>query len=294
MIHSFLRSIGFSQMQENADLYSLLDEAIRHSDGRMSDCDSYGNEVVCFTRHIAEDMGICVFGSFSEDDRLRMEYYFPFFRGSSITTNELVEVERHADSESFFGICDELKMGIPLIFYVNNVADVLRELRRGGQDVFSENAVLSGLACSGKILLPIMKTKKLADIKQKSSKQRRELMMQARDGDQSAMENLTLSDMDLYASVTRRAMKEDVLSIVESSIIPYGVESDQYTVIGEILNFYMVTNTISRENVWVLTLLCNDMKFDVCINERDLLGEPAVGRRFKGRVWMQGHLNFGY
>jgi len=139
-----------------------------------------------------------------------------------------------------------------------------------------------------------MKTKKLADIKQRSSKQRRELMMQARDGDQSAMENLTLSDMDLYASVTRRALKEDVLSIVESSIIPYGVESDQYTVIGEILNFYMVTNTISRENVWVLTLLCNDMKFDVCINERDLLGEPAVGRRFKGRVWMQGHLNFGY
>ena len=29
---------------------------------------------------------------------------------------------------------------------------------------------------------------------------------------------------------------------------------------------------------------------DVCINEKDLLGEPAIGRRFRGNVWMQGNL----
>ena len=47
-----------------------------------------------------------------------------------------------------------------------------------------------------------------------------------------------MNDMDLYSSLSRRIMKEDVLSIVESSFIPYGIESDQYVVIGEILNFY--------------------------------------------------------
>jgi hypothetical protein len=30
------------------------------------------------------------------------------------------------------------------------------------------------------------------------------------------------------------------------------------------------------------------MEFDLTINEKDLLGEPEVGRRFKGNVWMQG------
>ena len=28
------------------------------------------------------------------------------------------------------------------------------------------------------------------------------------------------------------------------------------------------------------------------INDKDLFGEPAPGRRFKGVVWMQGVINF--
>ena len=33
---------------------------------------------------------------------------------------------------------------------------------------------------------------------------------------------------------------------------------------------------------------CNDIVFCVTINKDDLLGEPIVGRRFKGSIWMQG------
>ena len=32
--------------------------------------------------------------------------------------------------------------------------------------------------------------------------------------------------------------------------------------------------------------------FNVCINSQDLLGEPEIGRRFKGQIWLQGTLNF--
>ena len=35
----------------------------------------------------------------------------------------------------------------------------------------------------------------------------------------------------------------------------------------------------------------HDLKFMVCINSKDLLGEPQPGRRFKGQIWMQGTLN---
>ena len=34
----------------------------------------------------------------------------------------------------------------------------------------------------------------------------------------------------------------------------------------------------------ILTVLCNGMQFDVCINRADLGGEPEAGRRFKGGV----------
>ena len=41
-----------------------------------------------------------------------------------------------------------------------------------------------------------------------------------------------------------------------------------------------------------MTLECNNMAFRMAINEADLLGEPAVGRRFKGQVWLQGRVQF--
>ncbi len=41
-----------------------------------------------------------------------------------------------------------------------------------------------------------------------------------------------------------------------------------------------------------LQLNCNEAVFHVCINEADLIGVPAIGRRFKGEVWMQGEMEF--
>ena len=52
-------------------------------------------------------------------------------------------------------------------------------------------------------------------------------------------------------------------------------------------------NYIKRgDKICLLTLDCNDLIYDVCINEKDLLGEPAIGRRFKGVIWMQGKVNY--
>jgi hypothetical protein len=83
-----------------------------------------------------------------------------------------------------------------------------------------------------------------------------------------------------------------VLSIVESSFMPCGVECDQYSVIGEILGIERQTNVFTGENMCLLRLSCNDIVFDLVINEADLVGEPALGRRFKGNVWLQGEVQF--
>ena len=74
--------------------------------------------------------------------------------------------------------------------------------------------------------------------------------------------------------------------------MPYGVECDHYNVLGEILNIEMVENSMTRERVYILTIESHDLIFEVCINQKDLLGEPAVGRRFKGIVWLQGNVSF--
>ena len=74
--------------------------------------------------------------------------------------------------------------------------------------------------------------------------------------------------------------------------MPCGVECDQYSVIGNILDVEVKQNRITKEDVYCLKLDCNDVTFTVAINKKDLLGEPRVGRRFKGQIWMQGTLDF--
>ena len=54
----------------------------------------------------------------------------------------------------------------------------------------------------------------------------------------------------------------------------------------------MYHNYITDEEIYVMTLNLNDLKFEICINKNDVLGEPMVGRRFKGTIILQGKVEF--
>ena len=98
--------------------------------------------------------------------------------------------------------------------------------------------------------------------------------------------------MDTYTAISKKIQKEDVFSLVDTSFMPYGVECDHYSILAEIIDYSKIKNKITGEKIYLMTLNCNDMIFDMCINQDDLYGEPAVGRRFKGIIWMQGYINF--
>ena len=121
---------------------------------------------------------------------------------------------------------------------------------------------------------------------------RRKLISEARMGDEAAIESLTIEDLDTYTKISRRIHKEDVFSIVDSSFMPYGVECDQYSIIGEIKDVSECKNRLSGERIYVLAVDCNDFELSVGINADDLMGEPQVGRRFKGAIWLLGRVNF--
>ena len=81
-----------------------------------------------------------------------------------------------------------------------------------------------------------------------------------------------------------------MFSIVETSFIPYGSESDLYTVLGNILSSRQIKNSETGELIWILKIVCNDIPMEVAINAEDLMGFPSPGMRFKGVIWMQGEL----
>lgn len=292
MIHSFLGAVGFRGLKRTTDLYDILEDIINYPDTQHAEQDSNGNTFVECKKMFGDDFGIAVCGDYTDNNEFHMEYYYPFLIGNGITTDECIEVERHSEKESYAGICDDMRLGVTLIFYVQNCTEVLREKKLHGRFCNGVNATLSGLASYGKVLLPIQKTEEQVKQREKSAENRIRLIAEAREGNQKAMEHLTLQDMDVYSSISKRILKEDILSIVETSFMPFGIQSDQYSIIGEIIDCSKQKNHFTEECVWILTLNCNDLIFDICINGKDLLGEPEIGRRFKGRIWMQGNVNY--
>ena len=61
---------------------------------------------------------------------------------------------------------------------------------------------------------------------------------------------------------------------------------------GDILSVEEVYNQLTGEQLYQIQIECNDVLIDLCMNAEDLLGEPAVGRRFRGNIWLQGHLDY--
>ena len=72
--------------------------------------------------------------------------------------------------------------------------------------------------------------------------------------------------------------------------MPCGVECDHYMVLGNILRVTEVKNEFTDEIIYNLLLEANDIVLNVGINKLDLQGEPAVGRRFRGEVGLQGYV----
>ena len=62
--------------------------------------------------------------------------------------------------------------------------------------------------------------------------------------------------------------------------------------IGESLDYRITKNEQSKEEVYIMKIDTNGLVYDICINKEDLLGEPEIGRRFKGSIWMQGRINY--
>ena len=283
-MHKFLRAIGFSDITKK-DLDILIEEIKERPELMKVTTDSEGNEFGEFSREFAPNMGIIVRGNYLEDDSFEVEYYTPYFLGSQVTTQEPIDIEKHSEKESYAGVCDDPRIGVTLIFYLQNVADYLSERKAHSSDV-NGGALLAGLSVDGKILLP--EVKKAVKAGRPNQKDRSQLISEARDGDEDAIESLTLEDMDTYSMLSKRVMNEDILTIVSSCFMPYGIESDQYSVLAEIVDLLEIENSLTSDTIYCMKLKCNDMVFDVCINKKDLMGEPEIGRRFKGSIWMQG------
>ena len=290
-MHSYLRSVGFSDISKK-EMKEIINEIVRDYDEKMIVDEDNHRLFAEISKSFGYDCGITVCGEYDENDEFQEEYYFPYFRGTGITTREDVIVERRSEKECFSGACDDVRIGVTLIFYLANAGKYLSEKYKNSIDDKRTTVTLSGLSTEGKILLPIRKNMEQIERDHQVTRKREQLIHEARNGNEEAMENLTMEDMDTYSMISRRIANEDVFSIVDSYFMPYGMECDRYNVMGEIEELVETKNELTGEKLYQMTINCNELQFDICMNKQDLMGEPQVGRRFKGVIWLQGNLNF--
>lgn len=288
-MHKYLRSIGFSNVKNKAELKEILTDVVITSSERSYSHLDDDVKVAVMSKNISPSLGISVCGEFDDSGNFVYDYHFPYLRSYVKSVEEEIAVERHSSQISYAGVCEEVNFGVILIFYLQNFPGYF-DLKKQGK-LKKSYVSLTGLSTNGRILFPLAKSNIQRKSEQIYSEKRKNLIQDARNGIEDAIESLTIQDMGLYNTICKKIQTSDVYSIVDTSFIPCGVESDHYAVLGEILNVKDETNMYTNEKIYILTINCNDIIMDIAINEQDLMGEPAVGRRFKGDIWMQGSVH---
>jgi hypothetical protein len=291
-MHSYLRAIGFSNINTRTELDQLLNHALEKPKKIRTTQLSNNTCLAEYTTEYGDGLGITIRGELDENNKFHMEHYFPCLNGLFVSTREEVGINKRVDSDAYTGMCDDFRIGVSLIFYLQNVVEYLEKKNQNMPMSTSFPITLAALSLEGRILLPIEMDEVQVRNITAETKHRNNLIAEAKKGNQDAIDSLTIDDIDTYAMISRRAKKEDIYSIVDTSFIPFGSESDNYSIIATIIECNEIVNDYTKEEVYDLQLVCNDINLRVCINKKDLLGEPLVGRRFKGNIWMQGCIGF--
>ena len=291
-MHRFLRAIGFSKIKTREEFNNLIKKALDNP--VASYYNLYKDDVVYGDKYfkVGNNMGLVVCGDIDSKDEFVWEYAFPCFEPSTISTNSRSSVDRQASRVAFSGICEDNKIGVTIIYYLINRIDYMKESLSGKESLNGVSVSFSALSDKGTIMMPLAKDILAKQKGGKKIKNRDKLIEAARQGDEKAIESLTIDDIDVYSTLSRRIKEDDLYTIVDTYFMPYGVECDLYSVMGEIEEINEVKNSVTDEIVYQMAISCNGMHIDVCINKEDLFGEPAVGRRFKGTIWLQGQLNY--
>jgi hypothetical protein len=291
-MHSYLRAIGFSKYNSRKQLEKIYREILSTPNRKIITTTNLDTSMIQlekdFTNSHLDRMGISLVGECDLLGSISIEYYYPYIKGDYTMEYESISIQKQTDKDSYAGVCEDYRLGMTLIFYIINTADYAKSKWFNYSDRNITKVKFSALSTAGTVLLGVSRTKKQLDYERELKKRHDTMLAAARNGDNEAIENLTIDDMDTYTMISNRIKSEDMLSIIDTSFMPCGVECDHYSIIGNILDVKTIKNTITDEIIYNLAVEANEIYMNIAINSLDLQGEPAPGRRFRGEIWLQG------
>ena len=95
-MHKFLRAVGFSEITKE-ELNKIFEKVIARPTFQKVAEDSEGNEFAELSKEFGDFFGLSLRGTYDEYDEFHMEYYYPYFCGTTISTHERPDIEKHAE-----------------------------------------------------------------------------------------------------------------------------------------------------------------------------------------------------
>lgn len=289
IMHSYFSCAGFSKYKVRSEVKEILDRLQEDNIQGISIGRNEEDELVWeLYVKISESIRICINGYIDEKSKdLIRERYYPCLIGGEVSSMAESTVYRLVDYEYYSVIIDDSRLGISVIYrMINNLEYINRKNKKISTKVLG--TYISAWAKSAKIILPLFKTFEQAEFEKIESLNRSMRIDAAKNGDEIAMEVLSEEDMFLYEMASRRLEHEDIYSIVDTCILPKGVECEIYSIVGDIVDFRVEGNTYSKEEIYIFTVNCKDIVFDMAVPKINLEGDPKIGRRIKAEIWMQG------
>ena len=119
-MHQYLKAIGFENIQTRKDLKKLLKEVEENFTHQTIVSYRPGEDFCEFQKEFGQDVGITLCGELDDEEHFEAAYYFPYFEGSGVTTYAEIDVQRKIEKEQYVGLCEDSKIGISLIFTLQN------------------------------------------------------------------------------------------------------------------------------------------------------------------------------
>lgn len=91
---------------------------------------------------------------------LSIEHYYPYIKGTIISNYEEITIEKQTDKESYAGVCEDYRLGMTLIFYLQNIADYAKSKWLNYSNRHLSNVKLSALSINATILLGVHRDKR--------------------------------------------------------------------------------------------------------------------------------------
>ena len=99
-MHSYLRSIGFSDIKNRRQLTPITKEIIANPTTKNIVTVDADTRLVQLNKDFGKHFGISLVGEMDIDNTISFEYYFPYVRSSFIMNQERIYIEKHGDKES--------------------------------------------------------------------------------------------------------------------------------------------------------------------------------------------------